>query len=332
MRLPALDLLRFFAALSVVFYHFTYRPNEAVFSWLQPITKYGYLGVDVFFIISGFVILMSATGKSVPSYLISRFSRLYPTFWVAIVVTTSVLILLRPAHVQSWQDVLLNFTMVPGYLGAGFVDGVYWTLAIELKFYFFVLLMLLFKGNAERWLWGWLILTAACYLPVPHALQSVVLFPYGAYFIAGAMFYLIWKDRPTVLRMAAIVICYLLCAFSTADRMGGFVTDGCAQIGALVIGGAFTVFLMLSLKLLPELKSKFWLSLGAFTYPLYLIHNEVGKAVALYYSPWVGLVLALVVVGGITWMMTRYAEKKASPAMRKWLSCIRFRADESTPY
>jgi len=137
-----LDVLRFFAALSVVFYHMTYRLNEsALFTWLQPFTKFGYLGVDVFFIISGFVILWSAVGRSVPDYLISRVARLYPSFWVAILVTSATMLVIRPERLQPLWAIAANFTMLPGYIvGNHYVDGVYWTLAVELKFYFLILL------------------------------------------------------------------------------------------------------------------------------------------------------------------------------------------------
>jgi peptidoglycan/LPS O-acetylase OafA/YrhL len=322
MRLPTLDLLRFFAALSVVLYHFTYRPTEpGLFTWLQPFTKFGYLGVDVFFIVSGFVILMSATGRSVSEYLISRGSRLYPSFWTAILVTTAVLLLLRPDHVRPLRDIALNFTMVPGYLGAAYVDDVYWTLAIELKFYFLILLALLFRANMERWAWAWLLLTAACYLPVPHALRSLALFPYGAYFIAGMMFYLVWKSGLSLYRVVALAMSYVLTCLSAVERAGEFTKEGSAPVAVLVLALAFCVFTMISLQLFPELKSRFWLSLGAFTYPVYLIHNEVGKAVFLQYSnQWVSLFAAIVVVSATTWLMTTYVEKRVAPRIRRSLT------------
>ena len=149
-RLPILDVMRFVAASGVVTYHMTYRPQEsALFGSLQAVTKYGYLGVDLFFIISGFVILWSATGRSVADYLISRVARLYPSFWVAILVTSAALLLLRPERLPSPRTIVANLSMLPGYFGAGYVDGVYWTLAVELKFYLLVLLCLVFRQMAR---------------------------------------------------------------------------------------------------------------------------------------------------------------------------------------
>ena len=69
-RVNELDLLRFFAAFSVVLYHYTFRGYAAddmsivPYPLFAPISKYGYLGVDLFFMISGFVILMTASSGS----------------------------------------------------------------------------------------------------------------------------------------------------------------------------------------------------------------------------------------------------------------------------
>jgi peptidoglycan/LPS O-acetylase OafA/YrhL len=65
-RLYHIDLLRFVAALYVVFYHYGFRGfakddmSVVQYQPLEGFSKYGYLGVDLFFIISGFVILMTA--------------------------------------------------------------------------------------------------------------------------------------------------------------------------------------------------------------------------------------------------------------------------------
>ncbi len=99
-RVSELDLLRFFAAFSVLLYHYTFRGYAAgdmsimPYPLLAPISKYGYLGVDLFFLISGFVILMSASSGSLKRFAISRIVRLYPAFWVCCTVTFIAIILL----------------------------------------------------------------------------------------------------------------------------------------------------------------------------------------------------------------------------------------------
>ena len=91
-RLYSLDLLRFLAALMVVLYHFSYRGHIGGFTEfsLPEIggwSKYGFLGVDLFFIISGFVIAWSADKHSLERFIGSRFLRLYPGFLAGVTIT-----------------------------------------------------------------------------------------------------------------------------------------------------------------------------------------------------------------------------------------------------
>ncbi len=98
-RLTLLDGLRFLAALAVVGYHFTGLkttvwglPTMAAFPHLHEVTRYGYLGVDLFFFISGFVILMTAWGRELPAYVGSRVARLFPGYWAGVLLTGGLLL------------------------------------------------------------------------------------------------------------------------------------------------------------------------------------------------------------------------------------------------
>src|SRR5262249_17939386 len=102
-RYYELDLLRFVAAFSVLLFHYTFRGTAALdhvsdlsYPWLAPVTKDGYLGVDLFFLISGFVILMSASSGSKRQFGVSRIVRLYPAYWVCC--TATFLVLLMAEH------------------------------------------------------------------------------------------------------------------------------------------------------------------------------------------------------------------------------------------
>lgn len=88
-RYHEIDLLRFVAAFVVLLYHYVFRGynhdqlSPVEYPFLGSIFKYGYLGVELFFIISGYVVLMSAYHKTVREFFISRVVRLYPAFWIA---------------------------------------------------------------------------------------------------------------------------------------------------------------------------------------------------------------------------------------------------------
>ncbi|WP_347037637.1 acyltransferase family protein [Glutamicibacter halophytocola] len=94
-----MDALRITAALIVVFYHYTawghdHWGTKAPEFWpvLSEFTRYGQLGVRLFFLISGFVILMSLQGKNVIGFIGSRVGRLYPAYWLAVIAADSAVI------------------------------------------------------------------------------------------------------------------------------------------------------------------------------------------------------------------------------------------------
>jgi peptidoglycan/LPS O-acetylase OafA/YrhL len=135
-RLKELDALRGIASVMVVMFHFSMgRPQS------EPVLKYFVTGVDLFFIISGFVIFMSLEHiRSVKEFAINRFTRLFPAFWLCLCLTFA----FRIFH-TAWQGIppetgisglLANMTMFPFYFGQPELDGTYWTLAVEMLFNF----------------------------------------------------------------------------------------------------------------------------------------------------------------------------------------------------
>src|SRR5262249_26966605 len=99
-------------------------------------SRYGFFGVELFFLISGFVICMSGMGRSLGDFFVARVVRLYPAYWFGVLATSAAVALWplldgRPGY----RDVLTNLTMLQTPLGTANVDGVYWTLWVELRFY-----------------------------------------------------------------------------------------------------------------------------------------------------------------------------------------------------
>src|SRR4051812_29624865 len=94
-RLRELDLLRFVAAAAVMLHHFTGVPApewpggnaRSICPGLGEVTRFGFLGVELFFLISGFVILMSAWARRVGDFAVSRFVRLFPAYWVSVLLS-----------------------------------------------------------------------------------------------------------------------------------------------------------------------------------------------------------------------------------------------------
>jgi peptidoglycan/LPS O-acetylase OafA/YrhL len=140
-RVAGLDVLRGVAALSVVVYHYTTRYNEHFTHPAPPpfYWPYGYLGVQLFFMISGFVIFMTIDrARSVADFAVARFARVIPPFWLGIIVTTLVVRAFAfpdGTHGPGTRDVLWNFSLLKTMSANQVVDGVYWTLYCEALFY-----------------------------------------------------------------------------------------------------------------------------------------------------------------------------------------------------
>jgi peptidoglycan/LPS O-acetylase OafA/YrhL len=199
-RLAALDALRFLAAAAVVLYHFTGRTTSAwgegqaerlggVGRW----TGFGSLGPELFFVISGFVILMTAWGRPTAQMVASRVARLYPAYWVAVLATGALLLLVWPeGKAVTPHQVMVNLTMLQSAVGVDHVDGVYWTLWTELRFYLLLGVLSLVGITRRRVigfaiLWPWAALLAehtgatvlATLLVADYAMLAMVLNSFG---------------------------------------------------------------------------------------------------------------------------------------------------------
>ena len=121
------------------------------------------MGVEIFFVISGFVIANSASKSSPKEFLFGRALRLYPAVWIAS--TLSLLILLIFLRDKASEFILPYFQamlLIPKGINGKWLDAVYWTLAAEMAFYGLVFCTLLTKKITLRHLaWGLTIYSAA---------------------------------------------------------------------------------------------------------------------------------------------------------------------------
>jgi peptidoglycan/LPS O-acetylase OafA/YrhL len=291
-RIPELDLLRFLAASVVVIYHHTYQftagasSYDGAFPTIQSGSRFGYLGVNLFFLISGFVILWSASNKTVRQFVASRALRLYPTFWAAILLTLIAVAVLGPeGGFPSVRTIITNTTMVPGYLGSDFIDGVYWTLAVELKFYLIVAIIILFKQlrHIEIWLCAWLIALILCTMGFgKYGLSSLSLFPYGSLFVGGCWAYLIRARGASWLRLTGFLASAVLSLAVVPSQVPQFiqpVLPADVRTALLLVGLIYLTVLSIALNWWRARNASLAIYLGALTYPLYLVHNRIGRLV-----------------------------------------------------
>jgi peptidoglycan/LPS O-acetylase OafA/YrhL len=333
-----MDALRLLAALAVVLFHFTAReqhrwgvaPDEA-FPRLSDVTPYGYAGVHLFFVISGFVILMSVWGRSVPQFLASRVSRLYPAFWAAVLATAALRWAWPSFETRTAPEVLVNLTMVAEPLGVDPVDGVYWTLWVEIQFYAAVLLLLLAGLTRRRVLvaatLGPLVCTVlALTLPASHGVLSAL--PWASMFGAGMVLFVVYREGHTWRRWALVLV-------NTTQGVVVAVTQKAPAIDALttgrpvwppllalaVLGAVGAVAVVAFVPVVRDLDLRVLTTAGALTYPLYLTHEYYGWALIQVLHPVLGRVPTLVVVVGaclaLAWVVHRYVERPLQGPLRR---------------
>lgn len=293
-RINALNLLRFIAAMMVVFFHYSFRGFAADgmtlfdYSELSAFSKYGYLGVQLFFMISGFVILMSALKLDFVSFVINRISRLYPVYWVCVTLTFLVIIVARdPRYFIAIYDYLINLTMLNGIIKIKNVDGAYWSLLVELFFYALVSVALFLKLQKKIILLLYVWLASSCFLLFYNGgnlifkIARIALLPsYSSYFVAGMVFYLVLKEGRCYKKDVLLMLSYLVSVTLSMHAIPGFIEHYNANLDSYIIftiiSVFYCIFFVISYLKKDLMHSKILDKMGMMTYPLYLIHQNIG--------------------------------------------------------
>ncbi|WP_273654141.1 acyltransferase family protein [Cellulomonas fimi] len=337
-RLVVLDALRFVAAAAVVAYHLAGRqtsawgPDQAARLGDVPRwTSYGSLGPELFFVISGFVVLLTAWGRPTVRLVASRLARLYPAYWAGVLLTGGLLLVLWPqGKAVEPAQVLVNLTMVQSALGVPHVDGVYWTLWAELRFYLLVGLLSLAGLNRRRVLvvalvWPWLAQLAL------HTgltgLATALVADYASLFAAGMALYVLHRDGHRLdawLVVAANAVLALLLVVPSRAAVLARTTG--YEPSTLLLGAGVVVCVALVacavLTPLARVRATWLVTLGALTYPLYLVHDYWGLYVVHLVAPHVPAAVALAaacaVVLALAWAVHRCVEVPCGPRLRRW--------------
>lgn len=323
-RLVELDALRGLAACAVLLFHYTWRvhtkmPQAPTIPYGLP---WGSYGVHLFFAISGFVIFMTLERtRTGLDFAVARFARLYPAYWMGILVTTLAVHLLNaPEFAQPAQILAANITMLQGFAYLPAVDGVYWSLTVELAFY--VCMLALWRahllGRIEAVLLGWIALRALWWLvpALPSRLGILLALDYIPFFAIGIAAFRVhegtrsWGQQVPVLAMSLAVT-------ALAGTRGDVITFCIVAV----------IFVELIAGRLGFLGRPVLLWLGGLSYPIYLVHQFMGYAIlarlgAMGVSPWLALLVAIAVALGVAQLIHSFVEKPAHSAIpaawRRW--------------
>ncbi|CAB45339.1 MULTISPECIES: acyltransferase family protein [Streptomyces] len=337
-RIGILDGLRLCAALMVVLYHYVafgggWEGSQAqLFPVLFRPSAYGWLGVELFFMISGFVICMSSWGRSVSHFFTSRVIRLFPAYWLAIAVTTAV-VFFMPGGITPlpWRDLLVNLTMLQRPMGVDEVEGVYWTLWAEMRFYLLFALVV-WRGVTYRrvvvFCCVWATAAVVAKRGEANPISDLVMAQDCWFFIAGLAFYLMYRFGQNLLLWGMIAFCFAMGNYTamttwraTLDNVGDNVPDWGV---AVVLTVFFVTMAGVALGWFRRVDWRWLPTAGALTYPLYLLHESIGWEVFHRYqytvNQWVlvGGTLAGVLV--LSYLVHRLVEKPMSKRLKTGLA------------
>ena len=294
-RFRELDGLRGIAALAVVIGHFgaTFNQNY-IHSPQSPYSfPLGEMGVQLFFIISGYVILLTAIKSgSALKFMISRVARLYPTYWFGIIIATLVYVLYgNPGRHITQLQVLLNTTMMQRFIMVEDVDKVYWTLAVEMQFYLLVATYILFRrGKIYRReitvgiiIWSVIGTILCLVIGMPHnSLDKIVLWSvlaeHAPLFCLGMVLFMYSHDRRFTWLIPLLTIMASINTYIMRDML-----HAVTMLGICVI-----FFIVVYCPRVPFLAHGPIHFVGVISYPLYLGHAMLGYMIINILIPYLG--------------------------------------------
>ena len=308
-RLASLDGLRGVAAAIVMLYHFTRRYGEHFDAAWHPLFSYdGQFGVLLFFMISGYVITLTTQRVKRPGdFLYFRISRLYPTYWVCLVVTTLLMwIAQMPRPLPTPLSLMVNLTMLTKTIrrlphtpnDLAYIDGAYWSLEIELFFYAVIFALLSIKqmhrvlalavvmnviGAVDHWL------VLAGHAGVASPVRWLLFFEYWPYFGIGIALFAMRNHRrfvwPTVLIVLALLrasergVAGLLHMAEPARVAVDLPAPTNPWVDLLKVVLCVALFAAAVFDRFPALRWRVVVAVGAISYPLYLLHQNIGYIV-----------------------------------------------------
>jgi peptidoglycan/LPS O-acetylase OafA/YrhL len=316
--------------------------TEQIFPELVSSARFGWLGAEIFFIISGVVIMESAERSSASVFLRNRILRLYPALWICATITFLLVSSLQ--YGPFWKLVRIWFLSALLYPLPPWIDSAYWTLPIEVIFYALIFMMLAFRQNRRLeymiialglasslyWVIGYMFAPQLMFKNVVDRELYLTPLMYGCFFCIGAMIHNLFRKGWTVARIGLLVL-FITAALIEIGCKTLFV-EVALNIGGGPLGGQIilviaVLFVFLSLKAPvgnnPS-RARIVRTIGLATYPLYLLHQYVGEILmkiilnnggARYFA----LASAIIFCTALSFIITLFIEPKLREGLRRLL-------------
>lgn len=266
--------MRFIAALWVAIFHFN-EPIHYVNNGYRNLAKLGHLGVPIFFVISGYCILMTAlSAKSPFDFLARRFFRIYPTYWLSLLIVILAAIMQRlilgsnsidhiPHNVFSLFATISLYTSPLSNVPT--INWVYWSLSCEVGFY--VLIIVGLYVRPKNLIYFFLAISVISLLTNAPGNKIYFFFNHWPAFSLGLCIYYFKTTKIIVNKLTLI----LLTVLNIAGLFRHFYADQTSYIIAAIISGILIYFSDTI-----NVKQSFFSTLGDYSYAVYLIHVPIG--------------------------------------------------------
>ncbi len=336
-RIDFLDSLRGIAILIVVLHHAFSRWAELVPYGCKycefPLFRCGFLGVQLFFLISGFVILMSLNKtKSLANFIYKRWLRLFPAMLIA---TILIYASARYFPERPWGIPQLN-SVIPGLLFIEplwiklftglyirLLEGVFWTLFVEVKFYIIFGILYFYLGEIKAikvlfFLYLVSLLPNFYNSPYPYLKYitsgvQLLSFEYFGWFTSGSLAYLFFVSKKKQYLIFSIAVALL--------QLWHYKHDIQVVLFSLMIITCFFAPIIFE-KARVVYNNRFFVFIGFISYPLYLIHGNAMIAMIVklnnQYKNIPSILLPLIPI--IFLCLIAFIIVKTEPALRKVLS------------
>ena len=367
-----LDLLRFFAAVVVMVYHLGFvswanphiltNPDIWIFAplhGLAPVIDTGWVGVQIFFVISGFVIAYTSHGASPLQFLKRRILRLFPALWICASLTALMLLLAGEGGASVLGKYAASIFFMP--LVAKMASS-YWTLPIEIVFY--GLIFLLLCKNRFRNIEAASLVLGACSTAVwvvywarfvvslgplgrlaatlgDRGWPQILLAQHGVFFAVGLIIWLVghygWTRR-RLISLSIFVAAAMLQIIAESTKSSAWTGVPEHSLVPVVMWLAALAVIAASVAFNERISR--WLGpgrrlariIGLTTYPLYLIHEPVGGFVLIQliyagYPALLALISASVVCVAVAAIVAVWLE----PAVQRWTKQVLAAADRRLP-
>ncbi len=328
-RSLALDLMRILAALWVVVVHWGKGVEGA--GDVPTVVSLGILGVDVFFILSGAVVIHTALNRSWSDFARRRFLRVFPVYLLA---TLAMIVWGVVKGQAAFEPSDLNqLSGLALWTGPAPIISVAWTLFYEVSFYILVALLILVRGRldekaAMRGVQAFLVLSLIAAMYSEPLLDFLTLAPYGPYFALGAAVGICSTAADVRRSLPTILVAAFLSYGVLADRIAVFVpSPGSTAVWALGVLSLALVFLVWDRVFHKQSRvgvrvRESIVVLSLMTYPIYLLHQDFGvRLVNVFAVRGVAHSVAFAVSGAVllavTWAVVRFFEPLARAVIRR---------------